>query len=76
MVRAKEGMWKSSKEQANLKSCPEIAALSLQANCYDLCRQYILWLYIVMSQGSAASFEGHYNPLRFLVFVQHERQLR
>lgn len=69
-------MWKSSKEQGNLKPRPEIAALSLQANPYDLCCQYIMWLYIIMGQDSAASFEGHYNALRYLVFVQDEHQLR
>lgn len=39
MVRAKEGMWKSGKEQANLKSCPEVTSLSsqhLQADHYDV----------------------------------------
>lgn len=76
IVRVKEGMWKSSKEQANLRSCPGIAALSLQANHYDLCYRYILWLCIVMGQDSAASFEGHYNALRYLLFVQPEHQLR
>jgi len=42
MVRAKEVVQKSCKEPANLKLCPEMAALTLQSNHYDLCHQYIM----------------------------------
>lgn len=37
MVRTKEGMRKSSKEQANLKSCSEVAALSFYRLIVMMC---------------------------------------
>lgn len=75
----RRGRWweqQSCKEPGNLKSCPEMAALSLQANYYDLCHRYIMWLYIVMGRDSAASSEGHYDALGYLVFVQRVCQFR